>query len=310
MSILPKYLVSPKYIPEIILNYILNTSSINCLTFKLCIENITCNINIHFYKLSKNLNDDYYIKMTNMAISFIIKLVGYDTSKKKVFNYYIFNTPFKKIIPLDSEFSEININTGFTFYFNKNKDVKDIVIYRKEEWFKVFIHETLHAFDFELPEKSIKISKYKNFDLNESFVETMARYINVCIYTFQNSKNTQEYTRTLDDILFKEMYFGIQQFMKILKYLKIDGQDLINLKYLKNKDVLSYHFFATLSFIDLEFFLTQVYSIYLEPKNTLSIDATFINGYNKYIDLYKDIKKNKSRSNRMSIIDNFNEKIN
>lgn len=51
-------------------------------------------------------------------------------------------SPVKKKYPKDGVFGPSNVNTGYA------KDEK-IVVYRKEEWLKVFIHECFHYFHFE-----------------------------------------------------------------------------------------------------------------------------------------------------------------
>ena len=60
-------------------------------------------------------------------------------------NIYIFLTDLKKKLPehTGQEIGKINVNTGFTMTCRPKSN---IVIYRKEEWFKVLIHETFHNF--------------------------------------------------------------------------------------------------------------------------------------------------------------------
>jgi hypothetical protein len=50
-------------------------------------------------------------------------------------------TSAKKFYPKDKVFGPSNVNTGYSS--------DKVVVYRKEEWFKVFIHECFHFFHFE-----------------------------------------------------------------------------------------------------------------------------------------------------------------
>jgi hypothetical protein len=87
-------------------------------------------------------------------------------------------SPIKKYYPESKIFGPENVNTGYS----SNK----IVVYRKEEWFKVFIHECFHFFNFEknLLSKDLATRILNLFpvvsevNLFESYCEFMARTIN------------------------------------------------------------------------------------------------------------------------------------
>jgi hypothetical protein len=87
-------------------------------------------------------------------------------------------SPVKKYYPESKIFGPENVNTGYS----SNK----IVVYRKEEWFKVFIHECFHFFNFEknLLSKDLATRILNLFpvvsevNLFESYCEFMARTIN------------------------------------------------------------------------------------------------------------------------------------
>ena len=58
-----------------------------------------------------------------------------------------------------------HVNTAFAYQCSPEGE---IVIYREEEWMKVFIHETFHSFGLDLNQQSVQIlkSKIKNlFDV-------------------------------------------------------------------------------------------------------------------------------------------------
>jgi len=65
---------------------------------------------------------------------------------------YLYFTDFKKSLPptRKTPLDEINVNTGFTFSCGLNSSgINEMYIYRKEEWFKVLIHESFHAFSLD-----------------------------------------------------------------------------------------------------------------------------------------------------------------
>jgi hypothetical protein len=86
----------------------------------------------------------------------------------------------KKYYPKNGIFGQSHLNTG---YCTENK----IVVYRKEEWFKVFIHELFHYNDFdELLCNNVSTPIQTEFQLrqpiliNESYCEVSARVIQCC----------------------------------------------------------------------------------------------------------------------------------
>ena len=57
---------------------------------------------------------------------------------------HLFMTDFKKEIPKSTVdvIDVMNVNSGLSDVCQRDSE---IIIYRKEEWFKVFIHETFHS---------------------------------------------------------------------------------------------------------------------------------------------------------------------
>ena len=63
---------------------------------------------------------------------------------ERSFTIYLYMTPFEKFLPECSitVIGPDNVNSGISYVCPEDGE---IVIYRREEWFKVFIHETFHA---------------------------------------------------------------------------------------------------------------------------------------------------------------------
>jgi len=157
-------------------------------------------INFHFYTYDNDIPDSMFDIYVNYMLMWIYILNTYNSNTcSKHLNVFTFLTDFKKNIPpsnidiLDKE----HVNTAYTIACSENSE---IVIYRKEEWFKVFLHETMHNFGFDFSTMNLhdlnneiyKIFPIQSkFNLFESYCETWARIINsvFCSYSIQNNKN-------------------------------------------------------------------------------------------------------------------------
>ncbi len=65
-----------------------------------------------------------------------------------------------------------NVNSGFTYACSPESE---ICVYRKEEWFKVFIHETIHSFSLDATSYStVDILGHRAVLLNETYCEMWA----------------------------------------------------------------------------------------------------------------------------------------
>ena len=140
-------------------------------------------INLNFYLYSKISNINYYAYIVFLWLSIAGKYAVGNCSK--TINIDIYLTPFKKELPkikkiLDSE----NANTAFTY--SNCGETGQIIIYRKEEWFKVLIHETFHNLNLDFSGLDITNSQTKmaknikiqsDFAIAEIYCETWARIL-------------------------------------------------------------------------------------------------------------------------------------
>jgi hypothetical protein len=128
----------------------------------------------------------------------------------------VFLTPFEKTLPESGPLSSINCNTGFSARCDYGKT---ITIYREEEWFKVFIHETIHYFglDFAYSQTpSVRASLKSMFcispeiQLYETYTEFWAEIIVILIYSNLHSTN-------LSTIIRKQKKYSLGQARKVLE---------------------------------------------------------------------------------------------
>jgi hypothetical protein len=153
-----------------------------------------------------------------------------------------------------------NVNTAFTWGCPVNSE---IVIFRKEEWFKVFIHESFHSFGLDF--SSMDISKSTKNILNifkvksdvnlfESYTEVWAELINIVFCSFfslRNKKNDIEFLDTFEDLVNYERSYSFFQLVKVLHFMGLDYRDLYSssekatvlreMLYKEDTNVLSYY---------------------------------------------------------------------
>ena len=158
-------------------------------------------------------------------------------------------TDLKKELPSSKMILEqYHVNTGYTA---PHSGCSDIVIYRKEEWFKVFIHEYIHNHHLDCTRNNdeFMILTKKIFCINndilfsETISEVWALLLNLITvsYLFKERNAFQElrsvlpvklrgadYTRIFFYLLEIEIYFSLIQTKKILRYLGITYSEIFN----------------------------------------------------------------------------------
>jgi hypothetical protein len=150
----------------------------------------------------------------------------------------------------------------------------EIIIYRKEEWFKVLIHECFHSFDFDFSTSNIEKIKYKikkRFNVKsdlliyESYCEVWARIINCLITAFaclNNKKNIKKYMELSNIFLQFERIYSLQQCNNILNYMNLSYRDLLidkNNNYNENSNVFCYYILGAILMSDYYRFIDWCY---------------------------------------------------
>ena len=180
-------------------------------------------------------NIDQYNAYIKIIVIWLHMCNTYTTKNcSKTLKIYLNLTPFKKKLPKNR--SEIigydHINTGMTYRCVVDNE---IFIYRKEEWFKVLIHETFHSYGLDIDtydnnKLKSQISKLfpidSTFNIAESYTETWARILNCCFCSFLSSKDKKDFRLFLDFSLQVERIFSIMQMNKILSFMGLQYKDL------------------------------------------------------------------------------------
>ena len=192
------------------------------------------------YKLSNILN--YVYSLSDVYIKYLTIDIYLIDQKKKI-------TSNKK--DLDQE----EINSGYCILGK----TPHIVIYRSEELIKVFIHELIHAFQYDNYKDNDNIIKNNNkkynlscdnINTNEAYTEIWANLINC--YLISKSGGRESYNLFL--ILIElEKHFSLFQAEKVIYLTNINGKTPINVN--KYTNVLSYFIIRCELFKELNLFL-------------------------------------------------------
>jgi len=148
----------------------------------------------------------------------------------KKLDVHIYLTPLKKNLPNreGTILGANEVNTAFTYGC---QPTGKIVLYRNEEWKKVFIHETFHTFGFDFNKHSAKdiysyINKIfplqSNFNIEEAYVETWARIMSAAYnsyYSQSNKLDKEEFLTYMKFSLQLERIFSLHQLNKVLEHM-------------------------------------------------------------------------------------------
>jgi len=241
--------------------------------FKLKKQNYNFTINIYS---DININIINYIKNIK---TILLLFIHYKPSINKQYNTItIYLTDYEKKIN-GINITPYNVNSGYTY-------INEIKIYRKEEWFKVFIHECMHLFDFDFHNHmdfSI-IKKYfpikSNFLLFELYSEFWARLINLSVLSIDKSFYIFK-TRFNKYFKMEQLYSALSA-KKILNLYNLDYTGILkkNNNYKEETNVFCYYILVSLLFYYIE---DTIYFFMSHNENILDFNEKNVNHFINYI---------------------------
>lgn len=208
-----------------------------------------------------------------IATSFIHK----NTKCSKTVNVFLFLTDHKKYLPMINEhtISQTNVNTAFTT--GCVQEHTNIYIYREEEWFKVFMHETMHnlGLDFidiyhhgidDIIHRTIPITSVQDIRLYETYAETWANIMNILFVVYFTDTPSKKgrlpivrWTQLFTKRLYLEQVFSLFQATKILYFHKMNYSDFFVVEkarfYKENTQVFSYYILKSVWLLNINSFL-------------------------------------------------------
>lgn len=285
------------------------------------------NVTIYFSNFADRADLHKILDYENMiSVFLIISLLSSFSEARcgKNITIYIFFTPFEKEFPKKKTdvIGVNNVNSGYSTA--GCEDRTEIVIYRKEEWLKVLIHELFHNFNLDFASKNIDratatllthFGVKSNYAFYETYCETWARILNVCVKSFiktdpeeSSKKRIVEYRRSFHSLIQIERLFSLIQASYILsRYTDYN-------KYREESNVFCYYVLTSCLMNDyLEFMLwcSKNNTDYIKFKDTeanIEKFAKFIilecekKHINSTLECVKDLHKIRPTSLRMSII--------
>ena len=199
----------------------------------------------------------------------------------QVLNIYFYLTHLFKLLPdKDAMIDQIHANTAFTTSCSSENEIH---VFREEEWFKVFIHETFHSsgIDFSHSGELTEIANHKiseifpvNIDIGlfETYCELFANNMNILFYIYFKETPLHKVIQEYEKYLYLEQLFSCFQCVKVLHHYDLTFEDLYSLKslptqkrtiYKEKTNVLSYYVFKSIYMWNMEF----VYQWVLQSNN-------------------------------------------
>ena len=261
-------------------------------------------IRLEYYSSNNSIQTEVF-EIIIRRIIFMMKI----SNVHKNLNVQIYDTPFKKKFNCNNShkcgnLNHNNVNSGLSYANN-------VIIFRKEEYLKLLIHEVIHALDIDYkyetyddqePLLNLFNVNTENLLINESYVETWAILINIYLVLFE--KKTYKKGKINLDLFKKylkmEITHGLIQSAKLCNYYNIDNFNEMfynekiknNKLYLDTVNTFSYHIIKTLNLYNIKNFLKNF------RDNKYIMKKTY--NYNKYIKFI--IKYSKTIINDVNIM--------
>jgi hypothetical protein len=294
----------------------------NCLSYNFFLFGRKIKI---FFLLNEPITKKIIQKYTNFVFLMTIWLYIISTYSSykclQKLNIYIYLSSSLKQLPINKNIilNQEHANTAFT------RLCSEIIIFRQEEWFKVFIHETIHNFNLDFSnmntQKCNQIIKNifhvnSNVNLYESYTEFWARIINISFISYIHTNNFNNFTKVFEKLINIEISYSMFQMIKILDYMNLTYDDIINNfqeKYQEDTNILSYFIVTNILIFNYVDFLSwcdnnnnNLYNFKKTNKNLFNFcqfiknkydDNVFLQNYNNIFNIFLQ-NKNKNKNNK------------
>jgi hypothetical protein len=284
-----------KSFPEVVRNHI-DELSLSEISYTLPMFNRMIKIVFTVEDANIELKIKKYNKYIDSIIMWLYILNLYSSKQcANSLTVYFYFTTLEKKLPESNIFilDERHVNTAFTTTCPKDSE---IVIFRHEEWFKVFIHETFHNFGLDFSDMNnnecnnylLNIFKVKSFvNSYEAYTEFWAEIMNALFCSFfslKNNRNEQEFLSNAEFFINFERCYSFFQLVKVLDFMGLTYKDLYSNKheskmlrenlYKEKTNVLSYYVIKTVMMNNYPSFLEWCdknnYSLFAFKKTTMN----------------------------------------
>lgn len=251
------------------MKYYINISKIN-ITFY-------CNTSVPYKEINNliyNILVAYFMILKYFNNSNTLNLTIFYCDIKKMYDNSLYNKVTHNIINYD------NMNSGLSY--NNN-----IILFRKQEILKVFIHELLHHInidnfyyytqnDKKLLKSLFKIKSEHNY--NEGYIEFLAIIFHTLFISFTIEKNLKLSNNIFKILINYEIINSFIQLSKFLLYHNIKLNDFFTSnKYIETTNTFSYIYLKFLLLIYYNNFLNIIIDNKIKPFNETTIYFYLIN---------------------------------
>ena len=220
---------------------------------------------------------NHYVQRIMCVLRVLMKMSN-NMKCAKTLTLFIYMTSKQKTLPSNSihVLDELNVNTAFSYSCPRNAE---IVIFRKEEWFKVMIHELFHTLGLDFSASSASINSIcnkeilnnlfplpiKELNLFEAYTECWSRILNIVFAVATDATSLSEFLDNFNKWIHLEQIYSGFQMVKVLDFMGMEYKDLYSssLKsrlareqlYKENTSVFSYYVMTFLLLQDYESFM-------------------------------------------------------
>ena len=259
-------------------------------------------VNIHFciYDMADRASIQGWVNHIEQWLNYALAHKSEGCVRDKLHVVLLMSHAEKRLPQSGSELADtVHANSAFT-YSCANADLNTITIFRKEDWFKTFIHETFHrlGLDFSGREGETRynseiavmfpgVDPTTDFNICESYCETWAQIINHLFATDTISK--------FQASIRKDTAFATYQMQKFLNiyghsYDSLTGESANNpskSKYRENTAAFSYFVIRTALQWNLDSFIKWC----VENNGTMGPIVFNKNGIKSYVELIRSTHK-------------------
>lgn len=314
-------ILASRYVPESIKNEI-NTNVNKVIVYNFTIQSKKIQIEFGVNNVNEHNKEkiDAMAKRMYIWLHILNKIAAKTCARKLVVKVFLSNK--KKYIPdnINTVIGPENVNGGVS---NLCSYKNEILIFRTEEWFKVFVHETMHTFNLDFSSMNDITLRTKllnlfpvdtSMDASEAYSEFWATIINCafCAYNMTVKKGEdgkkrpysnikQDYIDYADLCIALERLFSVLQCAKVLHHMGITYNMLFidNSMYVKLRKMYYKEYSNVFSYYILKCILLFHYGDFISwCKNNNRINIfRFTKSEKNLVNLYDFIEKRFDNNN-------------
>jgi hypothetical protein len=268
------FMKSPDFmsIPELIQQYIRAHVPTHHATYEGQIHGIQIHVHFCLYHRKDKSKLARWVSHIERWLLLALKQSSTGCNRNQIRIHFLM-TPLEKYVPSSKQHmvNETHSNTAFTYACSLNSQQNNkIVLYRKEDWFKTFIHETFHCLGLDFSGHP-SADKYNSriaqlypgadpstdFRIYESYCEIWAQLIN---HLFALGRKSSVESSIFIKPLRKDTAFVVYQMQKYLRIYGMTYDSLIDKtntqpKYQEDTNVFSYYVLRSCLLWNLDAFL-------------------------------------------------------